>query len=122
MNALQFLLRAKSRLIRALLAVFIANILMASTGFSAPAEWLEHEQSHFSAAHAQTPHGVADAAPDQPVDKVQIKHECHASHFFQTHVASGYLTFPPAPSASLFIAYLTPAPRDTADALFRPPR
>lgn len=115
-------MRFKSQLVHLLLMFFVGNILMASTGLSAPFNWIEHEKSHFAVTHEPALSGNPDASPEQPVGKKQIKHECHASHFFQAHVSSGLVTLPPVSAYIPSIAYLAPAPRDTADTLFRPPR
>ena len=100
--------------------------MVAGTGFAAPADWLEHEKSHFSAVQQPVDSGhsddLADTSPEQPTDQKLVKHECHASHYFQTIIAAGPIMFPPAPSLALVISYQTPVLRDTAESLFRPPR
>jgi len=76
-----------------LLAVFIANILTAGAGLTASTDWLEHEKSHLTALHDAESPDSPQSAPDQPTGKTQNKHECHASHFFQCHVATKPLIF-----------------------------
>lgn len=107
-----------------LLAVFIANIMAAGTGFSAPADWLEHEKSHYLvAADAQMDLDYPTPTPEKSAGKKQNKHESHASHFFQSHAATGPLIFPQNPSSLPTVSYLAlAAPQGAAEAPFRPPR
>lgn len=122
MNWLHHTLRLKSQLVRLLLIVFVTNIMVAGTGFAAPADWLEHEKSHFSVVQQSGDSDHAGTSPEQPSGQKLVKHECHASHYFQTIVAAGPIMFPPAPSLVLVISYQAPVLRDTAESLFRPPR
>lgn len=122
MNWFRHTLRFKSQLVRLLLAVFVANIMAAGTGFAAPADWIEHEKSHFSAIQQPGDSDHTDTSPEQSSGQKLIKHECHASHYFQTIVAARPIVFPPAPALMPVIAYQSPVLRDIAESLFRPPR
>lgn len=122
-NGLRHLLRIKSRLICMLLAVFIANILTTGAGLTASTDWLEHEKSHLAALHDAESPDSPQSAPDQPTGKTQNKHDCHASHFFQCHVAKEPLIFSRAPSSLPIVSYLAlAAPQGATEAPFRPPR
>jgi len=121
-NWLRHTLRFKSQLVRLLLAVFVTNIMAAGPGFASPADWLQHEKSHFSAIQQPVDSNHTDTSPEQSSGQKLIKHECHASHYFQTIVAAGPLMFPPAPALAPVISYQAPVMRDTAESLFRPPR
>lgn len=121
-NGLHHLLRIKSRLIYMLLAVFIANILAAGAGFSAPTDWIQHEKNHLAALHDPHFQDATPSAPDQPAGKVQSKHDCHASHFFQSHVATKPLIFLPSVSISPSALRVSLVLHNTAEAPFRPPR
>lgn len=115
--------RIRLRLASLLLAVFIANILTAGAGLAASTDWLEHEKSHLTALHDAVSPDSPQSAPDQSTGKTQIKHDCHASHFFQGHVATMALIFSPAPSSLPAVSYLAlAAPQGAAEVPFRPPR
>lgn len=121
-NWLHQTLRFKSQLARLLLIVFVTNIMVAGTGFASPANWLEHEKSHFSAVQQLADSDRADTSPEQPSGQKLVKHECHASHYFQTIVTAGPIMLPPASPLVPVIFYQAPVLRDTAESLFRPPR
>lgn len=110
------LLRIKSRLVLLLTAVFLANIFAASAGMAAPFDWIEHEKSHLASVDGHAP----ESGSNQPAEK--HKHDCHASHFFQAHVAQDLTKPQPASACILSVSYLSPALRDMADLPFRPPR
>lgn len=112
----------RKQIVRLLLAFFMANTLMAGTGLAAPAAWLEHEKSHFVAWNDTGSPDSPQSSPDQPAGKTQNKHDCHASHYFQCHVAGISLTFSKGTSSPPPDLFLVFAPQGATGAPFRPPR
>jgi hypothetical protein len=121
-NGLHHLLHIKSRLVYMLLAVFIANILAAGPGFSASPDWFQHEKNHLAALQDTESPDSPQSAPDKPTGKTQNKHDCHTSHFFQSHVSTTPLVFPRVSSPLPPVFYLALAPQGFTGAPFRPPR
>lgn len=121
MNVFRHMLRMKSRSVYLLLVVFVANILMASAGFTASFDWIEHEKNHLAALNGHALAHAQDPVPDQPAND-HTQHECHGSHFFHAYVASDRIALPPASSCTLPISYLYFVSGNTVDLPFRPPR
>ncbi len=112
----------KLRVAALLLAVFVANILATGAGLAASTDWLEHEKSHLAALHDAGSQDHPQSVPDQPSGKPQIQHDCHASHFFQCHVTTSPLVFPPSTSGPPTAFHVALMPDSSTEAPFRPPR